>query len=145
MQKSLDQFHKDRSKKDGLCLQCKSCRSKYAQSEKGKAVFKKYQQSEKGIVVRKRYWHTIKGHLQNVYSSMVSRCNKPNNKRFKDYGGRGIKLEFTFNEFYNWCTKNNIDPRGLTIDRINNDGDYSLNNIQFVTAKINSNNRRNKN
>jgi len=65
-------------------------------------------------------------------------------KQYKDYGGRGIKVKFTsFEDFYNHIINTiKIDPRGLTIDRIDNDGHYEKGNIRFVSR---AENNRNKN
>lgn len=46
--KSLDEFHKDKKRKDGYCHSCKICIKQYRQSEKGKESIKRYNQSEKG-------------------------------------------------------------------------------------------------
>ncbi len=96
----------------------------------------------------KKYRHTIKGHLQNIYSSMKHRCSNPDNKRYKDYGGRGIKCLFeSVDEFRNCVIGLGYGAyekiKRLQIDRINNDGHYEPGNIRFVTRKENCNNRRN--
>jgi len=91
----------------------------------------------------KEYNRTIRGHLRRIYAGMKCRCDNPKAKDFKDYGGRGIRLKFTSDEFVDYVINTlKVDPRGLQIDRINNDGHYEKGNIRFVTAKINNNNRR---
>jgi len=61
------------------------------------------------------------------------RCENRNNPRYSCYGGRGIRLHFGTGKLYEWCLLNSIDPRGLEIHRIDNDGDYTLDNIEFLT------------
>ena len=74
------------------------------------------------------------------------RCYNTNRRCYKDYGGRGIKVHPSwindFQEFYNWSIKNNW-KQGLTIDRIDVDGDYEPNNCQWVTNLEQSRNKRN--
>ena len=76
---------------------------------------------------------------------MKERCSNPKRKAYERYGGRGIKCLFNSpDEFINYVINElQIDPRGLQIDRINNNGHYEPGNIRFVTSKINNNNRRN--
>ncbi len=87
----------------------------------------------------------IRGHLQNVFSAMVYRCNNPKAHNYHRYGGRGIKVCFDSSEEFIDYVMNvlKVDPRGLQIDRINNEGDYEPGNIRFVTRKENINNRSN--
>lgn len=81
-----------------------------------------------------------------LWETMRGRCNNPNRERFKDYGGRGIKVCKEWNEscesFCKWALANGYKD-GLQIDRIDNDGDYCPENCRFVTPKQNNRNRRN--
>jgi hypothetical protein len=72
------------------------------------------------------------------------RCENPNNKRFYDYGGRGIKFLFSsFQEF-----KDELGPRPSpdhSVDRINNDGNYEKGNLRWSTrSEQQRNSRKNK-
>lgn len=76
---------------------------------------------------------------------MNQRCNNQNSPRYKDYGGRDIRLKFTPNGFIDYVTNVlKIDPRGLTIDHIDNNGHYEKGNIRFVTNRENLQNKRKK-
>lgn len=81
---------------------------------------------------------------------MKGRCNNPNNQKYKDYGGRGIKVcdEWAndFMSFYIWAMNNGYDPDApygvTTIDRIDVNGDYCPDNCQWVDMKTQSQNKR---
>lgn len=82
-----------------------------------------------------------------IWSGMKFRCYIPSSSGYENYGGRGITIcpewlgEHGFENFYNWSMKNGFRA-GLTIDRINNDGNYEPPNCRW-TDKINQcNNRR---
>ena len=76
---------------------------------------------------------------------MKERCNNKNNKSYKNYGGRGIKVckewSENFMSFYNWSINNGY-KEGLTIDRINNDGNYEPSNCRWITRKEQNRNYR---
>jgi hypothetical protein len=82
-----------------------------------------------------------------VYSSWVSmkqRCLNENNDRYRDYGGRGIKVcneWMTFRNFYNDMGDR---PEGKTIDRIDNNGNYEKSNCKWSTHDEQCLNRREK-
>lgn len=84
--------------------------------------------------------------LYGVWTMMKQRCYNHNNKSYKNYGARGIKVcdewKNDFITFYNWAIENGYKD-GLTIDRLNVNEDYSPNNCAWVTQKIQQNNRRN--
>lgn len=76
------------------------------------------------------------------------RCYNPNSKDYKNYGGRNITICDNwlndFSAFYEWAINNGY-KEGLTIDRINNNGNYEPNNCRWVTrAEQNRNKRYNK-
>jgi len=76
---------------------------------------------------------------------MKQRCRNPNHKKdYYLYGGRGISvcLEWTkSNEFIKWAIENGY-KEGLTLDRINPDGNYEPSNCKWSTWKEQANNRR---
>lgn len=83
--------------------------------------------------------------LFGVWQTMKSRCENPNRGKYKDYGGRGIKIcdeWYEASNFVKWALNNGYKS-GLQLDRIDNNGDYCPENCRFVTPKENSRNRRN--
>lgn len=86
-----------------------------------------------------------KSRLHRIWSSMKTRCYNIHHNSFNLYGGRGITVcdewKNDFKEFYNWAMSNGYQEN-LTIDRINNDGNYEPSNCRWVDVKTQSNNRR---
>jgi len=76
------------------------------------------------------------------YYHALSRCNNPNDPRYKDYGGRGIK--FLFNSFDEFLAEVGHKPMSQhSIDRIDNDGHYEQGNVRWSTYVEQSHNRQN--
>jgi hypothetical protein len=81
-----------------------------------------------------------------VWHGMIQRIFYKNGKAYKNYGGRGISVcDEWLNpiNFFSWA-KSNGYKEGLTIDRINNDGNYCPENCRFTTRHINNLNKRYK-
>ncbi len=77
---------------------------------------------------------------------MKQRCQNPNNHKYPRYGGRGIKVCDEWNDnfwaFENWARANGY-RQGLTIDRIDFDGNYEPKNCRWTDQKTQQNNRGN--
>ena len=70
-----------------------------------------------------------------IWSGMKNRCNNPNNKRFASYGGRGIKVDPKWNTYEGFIEDMGYPADDLSIDRIDNDGDYTKKNCRWATAR----------
>ena len=104
---------------------CNSCASKLRAKKHGKRYTKLY----------------------TIWTSIKKRTLNPKNKRYNDYGGRGITIceewKNDFMSFYNWALSNGYEEnKGLSIDRIDNDGGYSPENCRWTTKTIQSRNQR---
>ena len=84
--------------------------------------------------------------LYRIYKKMKARCYYQKNERYDRYGGRGISIcdEWLsdYKEFKRWAITNGYTDE-LSIDRIDNDGDYTPENCRWVGIITQSNNKGN--
>ena len=81
--------------------------------------------------------------LFRVWCAMRNRCNNPKVKCYPRYGGRGITVFDKWNEsFESFYSDMGPRPHGASLDRINNDGPYSLDNCRWATPSEQASNKR---
>ena len=111
----LFNFNKNKHNKDGYVNWCRKCENK---------KIKEYREN--------RPWlFTLR--------SIKVRCNNKNNHKYPVYGGRGIKCLITAEELkIIWFRDKAYLMKNPSIDRIDNDGNYTLDNCQFIEMAINT-------
>lgn len=77
------------------------------------------------------------------WRGMRDRCNNPNNPGYKNYGGRGIKVckewQESFEAYYEYVGE---CPAGMSLDRIDVNGDYEPGNVRWASHAVQARNRR---
>jgi hypothetical protein len=95
------------------------------------------------ITVRNTTHGMTYSHEYAVWCWMLDRCRRPGNSHYEDYGGRGISVcERWANSFEAFYQDMGARPAGLTLERINNDGNYEPGNCKWATLVEQRANRR---
>jgi hypothetical protein len=100
-----------------------------------RSTISKWERCGFDVEAKAKAFHLLSGNkrLQQLWHNIQQRCGNPNDKKYKYYGGRGIKVYLSKSDLvYLW----NRDGAGLmdqpSIDRIENDLDYTLTNCRFI-------------
>lgn len=84
--------------------------------------------------------------LYHIYTAMKQRCYNPKTNRYADYGGRGISVcdqwKDSFDAFADWAFSSGYAD-GLSIDRIDANGNYEPSNCRWIPINAQASNRRN--
>lgn len=94
------------------------------------------------------WWDTFVTHGQTktpeyrAWESMHQRCRNPQNKAYKNYGGRGISVCNRWLKFENFIADMGSRPKGYSIERIDNDGNYEPSNCKWIPLRDQAKNQR---
>ena len=96
-------------------------------------------------MTRKRYGNELHP-LYGRWLAMNRRCNNPNDDNYPHYGGRGICIDSDLSEFLEYASYvsslPNYDPLNKTVDRIDNNKNYSKGNLRWTTCDVQTANQR---
>lgn len=129
-----EEFYSDKRNNDRLTGKCKKCYRKNNKIwMKNNKKFRKEYAKNYRINYHKNYpW------IRSLRSAQT-RCNNPKNKRFENYGGRGITFNLTDKEGqFLWFRDKAWKLKKPSLDRINNDGNYCLENCRFIEFSKNA-------
>lgn len=94
---------------------------------------------KKGYAKKHGYWGT---RTYTSWYSMKQRCDCPNRPKYEHYGGRGISYDPKWSEFENFLKDMGERPFGMSLDRIDIDGNYNRENCRWSTQYEQNINRR---
>lgn len=78
-----------------------------------------------------------------IWTGIRNRCNNPNEPAYQNYGGRGISVCQEWSKFTKFYSDMGDPPPGMTLDRVDNDKGYSLENCQWRSRTEQGRNKRN--
>ena len=113
----------------------------------GREIKERYiRKMEKKVHGNTKHGHSLRnGKPSPIYQSwkaMKARCQNPNHPDYNYYGGRGIKVCERWMDFANFLEDMGEKPKGLTLDRVDNNGDYEPSNCRWATPKQQAQNKR---
>lgn len=73
-----------------------------------------------------------------TFDNIKARCRFSHHSHYSRYGGRGIELKISREDFIVWYIRETKGRTDLTIDCVDNDGHYELGNMQLITISENS-------
>ena len=114
------------------CVRCNICQKVY---------IRKLDEIKKCKQCRHLYAHWKYRRLGRIFNSMMSRCYNPNDKDFRWYGAKGVKVCQMWvdmpESFEEWALKNGYDDN-LSIDRTDSNKNYCPDNCQWIPLKENA-------
>lgn len=92
---------------------------------------------------KRNYVHGLFGtRTYQTWHLMMARCYNPKDRSYPRYGGRGIAVCERWHDLLQFVGDVGERPAGLTLGRINNDGNYEPGNVRWEAPTQQANNRR---